>query len=107
MSVFSCVMNEVQDVVNQVTQNAQQVEDVVGRIRGGMQPIQGGAWTGQGAQAFIEEVQSRLIPEIMALIASIGGFGGGITQALDIVGQGDNDVFGVVSSVADVFDSIF
>jgi uncharacterized protein YukE len=107
MSVFSCVMNDVQDVLNQVTQNSQQVEDVVGHIRGGMQPIQGGGWTGQGAQAFIEEVQSRLIPEIMALIASISGFGGGITQALDIVGQGDNDVFGVVSNVADIFDSIF
>ncbi len=107
MSVFSCVMNEVQDVVSQVTQNSQQVEDVVGRIRGGMQPIQGGGWTGQGAQAFIEEVQSRLIPEIMALIASIAGFGGGITQAMDIIGQGDNDVFNVVSGVSDIFDSIF
>ena len=107
MSVFSCVMNEVQDVVSQITQQANQVEEVAGGIRSGMQPIMGGGWTGQGARAFIEEVNSRLIPEIMALIASIGGFGGSITQAMDMVGQGDSDVFGIVGNLGDVFDSIF
>jgi ABC-type xylose transport system substrate-binding protein len=100
-------MDEVQDVVGQVTRQAQQVEDMVGSVRGGMQPIMGGAWTGQGAQAFIEEVTTRLIPEVMALIASIAGFGGGITQALDIVGGADDAVFGVVNNVGDIFDSIF
>ncbi len=107
MSIFSCVFGEVQDVVSQVTQQANMVQDLMGNIRGGMQPITGGAWTGQGAQAFIEEVETRLIPEIMALIASIAGFGGGITQAMDIVQQADNDAANVVNSLTDVFDSIF
>ena len=107
MSIFSCVMDDVQGVVNQVTQQANMVEGVAGQIRGGMNPITGGAWTGQGADAFIEEVQSRLLPQIMALIASIGGFGGGITSAMDMIGQADNDVFGVVGNISDVFDSIF
>jgi uncharacterized protein YukE len=100
-------MGDVEDVLNQVTRQANQVEDVVGGIRGGMQPIMGGGWTGQGATAFVEEVQSRVIPEIMALIASIMGFGGGITNALNVVQQADNDVFNVVGQVTDVFDSIF
>lgn len=107
MSIFSCVMNEVQDVVGQITQQANLVEEVAGGIRNGMNPIMGGAWTGQGAQAFIEEVQSRLIPEITALIASIGGFGGNIMGAMDIIQQADNDVLGVAGQIADVFDSIF
>ncbi len=107
MSIFSCVFGEVQDVVSQVTQQANMIEDLMGNIRGGMQPITGGAWTGQGAQAFIEEVETRLIPEIMALIASIGGFGGGITQAMDTVQQADNDAANVVNNLVDVFDSIF
>jgi len=107
MSVFSCVMSEVEDVMSQVTRQAAQVEDVAGGIRGGMQPIMGGAWTGQGADAFVEEVQSRLIPEIMALIASIAGFGGGIGNALNIVQQADGEVFNVVGQVTDIFDSIF
>jgi len=107
MSIFSCVIDEVQDVVNQVTQNAKQVEDMVGGIRNGMQPIQGGAWVGEGANAFIEEVTTRLIPEVMQLIASIMGFGGGITSAFNVIEQADNDVFGIVGSLGDVFDSIF
>lgn len=107
MSIFSCVMGDVQDVVNQVVQQANTVEDVAGQIRGGMGPITGGGWTGQGADSFVEEVQSRLLPEIMALIASISGFGGGISFAMDMIDQADNDVFGVVGNVGDIFDSIF
>ena len=107
MSIFSCVFGEVEDVVSQVTQQANTVEDLMGNIRGGMQPITGGAWTGQGAQAFIDEVETRLIPEIMALIASIAGFGGGITQAMDTVRQADSDATNVVNGLTDVFDSIF
>jgi WXG100 family type VII secretion target len=107
MSIFSCVIDEVQNVVSQITQQSSQVEDVVNGIRGGMQPISGGAWVGQGAQAFIEEVNSRLIPQIMQLIASISGFGGGINSALDVMSQADNDVFGVVGNIGDMFDSIF
>ena len=108
MSLFSCVMGDVQDVVGQVVQQANMVEEVAGQIRGGLGPITtGGAWTGAGARAFTEEVQTRLIPQITALIASIGGFGFNITGAMNIVQQADNDVLGVVGQVTDIFDSIF
>ena len=107
MSIFSCVIGEVEDVIQQVTQQANQVEEVVGGLRSGMGPVEGGGWTGEGANAFISEVQTRVIPEIAALIASIAGFGGGIGSAMGIIQQADNDVFGVVGNVVDVFDSIF
>jgi uncharacterized protein YukE len=100
-------MGDVQDVISQVTQQANLVEEMMNSVRTGMQPIMGGAWIGQGAEAFIDEVESRLIPEVMALIASVMGFGGGITQALNLVSQADNDAFGVVGGVMDLFDSIF
>lgn len=107
MSLFSCVIGEVEDVIRQVTQQANMVEDMMGQIRNGMQPIMGGAWIGAGADAFVDEVESRLIPEVMALIASVMGFGSGINVAMNIVQQADNDVFNVVGGVMDVFDSIF
>lgn len=107
MSLFSCILNDVEDVVSQVTRHANMVEEMMNTVRTGMQPITGGAWVGQGADAFIEEVEGRLIPEIMALITSITGFGGGITQALGIITQADNDVFNVVGGVIDIFDTIF
>jgi len=107
MSIFSCIINDVQDVVSQVTQQANEVDGVGNLIKNGMQPIMGGAWTGQGANAFIEEVNSRLVPEILQLVASIGGFGGGITSALDVVSNADAQVNNVVGTLSDVFDSIF
>jgi uncharacterized protein YukE len=100
-------MGDVQDVVSQIVSQSNAVDDVMGGIRGGMQPIVGGAWTGQGAEAFIDEVQSRLIPDIMALISSIGGFGGGINTAMGIVSQADSDSNSVVNTLMDTFGSIF
>jgi hypothetical protein len=107
MSIFSCVIDEVQDVISQVVQQSNMVDEVAGGIRNGMQPIMGGAWVGEGANAFIDEVNTRLIPQIMQLVASIAGFGGSITSALDIISQADNEVGGIVGPLGDVFDSIF
>lgn len=107
MSFFTCFIDDVVDTVNQVAQQANVVDDVQNMLRNGMQPIEGGGWTGDGARAFIDEVNGRLLPEIAQLMASIAGFGGGITSAIDIVSGFADEAFGVVNSVCDFFDSIF
>lgn len=107
MSIFTFIANDIEEQVQTCTKQADNCDRVVGLIRGGMNPIQGGAWTGQGARAFIQEVISRVIPQIMELIAAIMGFGGGMSKALNILGSADKAVSGVVSQVADVFDKVF
>lgn len=107
MSVFSFIADEIEEQFNQYKRQAEQTERVVNTIRTGMNPIQGGAWIGQGARAFIQEVMTRVIPQIMELIAAIAGFGGNIGKALNIMNQADKMVGGIARQLGDVFDSIF
>lgn len=65
------------------------------------------AWVGEDAQAFADEIQSRLIPEIIALIAAIGGMPPGINNAIDIIDQADSKGRSMVNDLVGVFDGIF
>ncbi len=107
MSIFSFVADEVEEQVQQFQRQGEQTDRVMQNIRTGMNPIQGGAWTGQGAKAFINEIVSKVIPQIADLIAAIAGFGGGIGKAVGIVMQADKMVSGIVEQVGSVFESIF
>jgi len=107
MSIFTFIADEISEQVQQYQRQQQQCEQVVGNIRQGMNPIQGGAWTGQGARAFIREIMTRLVPHIMELIAAIAGFGGNMTKALNVVTQADKMVSGIAGQLSDVFDKVF
>lgn len=107
MSIFTFIADEISEQANQYARQSQQCTQTVSNIRGGMNPIQGGAWQGQGAKAFIHEVISKLIPQIMELIAAITGFGGNLTKALNIMTQADKMVSGIAGQMADVFDQVF
>jgi len=97
----------VDSVAGQIFQQTGLVEDVLGQFRSFITPVSDGAWTGDGADAFLEEVQSRLIPEVMALIASIGGFSVNLNFATDTINQADDKAQSVVDNLGDVFDRIF
>ncbi|MBN1285486.1 MAG: hypothetical protein JXB47_08810 [Anaerolineae bacterium] len=107
-SIFSCVMDQVMEVLGQVTEQANQAQEVSDSINSGVSSlIGGGMWAGQSAEAFNEEIMTRLLPEIAALIASIGGFSGNISSALDVIQQGDSEASGAANALGDVFESIY
>jgi WXG100 family type VII secretion target len=105
--IFTFIADEIVEQINTYQKQNQQCEQTVGNIRQGMNPIQGGAWVGQGATAFIQEVISKLIPDIMQLIAAIAGFGGGMGKALNIMQNADKMVSGIASQAANIFDRVF
>jgi uncharacterized protein YukE len=107
MGIFTFIAGEIEDSIQQCSKQSDTCERTVSNIRGGLNPIQGGAWTGQGARAFIQEVITRVIPQIMELIAAIMGFGGKMSNALNIIGNADKMVKGIVGQVSSVFDKVF
>ncbi len=107
MSIFSFIFDEITGNVSQVAHQADACEQIVNQIRTGLQPIMGGAWIGQGAQAFIQETNGTLIPEINQVIAAISSYGGSINMAFDIISQADDAVFNIVNQLGDIIDAIF
>src|SRR5712692_1124662 len=101
MGIFSTVINEVEDAVNTVTKQAGQISGIKDALNSALNPISGGAWTGKGAQAFEEEMQSLILPQFEGLAEQITGLAGGINSALEIV----KDVDALTSVPVDAVES--
>jgi len=98
----------VQEIIGQIMQQIDIVQDQVeSPLRSLAQPIMDGAWTGEGADAFLDEMETRVIPEILDIIEAATNFGGSVGGALDIFDEVDDAVGGIVDSTVDFFDSIF
>lgn len=94
------------EIVGHITQQIGIMEDVRSRV-GSMSQALGGAWVGQDADAFMQEIATRVIPEIMDLIAAIGGMPGGFSQMMDITRGADSNARGRIAGLGDMFGSIF
>lgn len=107
--IFKMIAQAVLDqVVGQIARQINIIEDQVeSPIRSLMQPILAGAWVGDGADAFVDEVESRVFPQIAAIIGAATGFGGNIQQAVDMMTNADNQAKSIVNSLTDVFGGIF
>jgi len=108
MSIFTFLADEISEQANQCGRQAQQCQQTVSNIRQGSSSIVSfQSWTGQGAQSFVRQLMTKLIPQTMELIAAISGFGGSITKALDIMTQADKVVDGIAGQMSDIFDQVF
>jgi hypothetical protein len=82
------------------------VEEILAEVRGFIPGIEG-AWVGDDADAFVEEISSRLVPEINAAIASVGGMHVGIARAVEVILTADRKARSIVSDLEHVIDGIF
>ncbi len=105
--IFTFIAGEIEEHIQQFGRQADTCDRVVGNIRQGAAPIQNGAWIGKGAEAFKQELVTRVFPQMMELIAAITGFGGKLGNALNIMRNADKMVQGIVGQVAGIFEKIF
>jgi uncharacterized protein YukE len=104
--MLSFVRAAIDQVLGTLTDQINLTEEVLEQVRGAMPGIQS-AWVGDDADAFMEEVNSRLIPEIMAAGAAIGGINIGIMKGADVIEQADEKARGMVQDLEGVFEKIF
>lgn len=105
-SVMKLLAGPVQDVIGRIMQQIGILQDLQSQFGNFASALQG-AWVGEDADAFVQEVQTRLIPEIMDLIAAIGGMPGGISRGMDLIRGADSRGRSLVAEVGDLFGSIF
>jgi len=102
--MLSCIPGEVRDAVSKISQQAQLGEGVSSSIRGAADPLLGGMWRGQGANAFGDELMTRFLPQLADLIAAIGGFSLNLNQATSMIEEADGSAAGIVNGIVDAFD---
>lgn len=87
-----------QDVQSQLAQVLNEVEEQVRTpLRQMIQMVKGGIWTGQGADAFVEEVTSLLIPDVDAKVSeNVSQMRTKIQTAEEIIVRADEEVEALV-----------
>lgn len=97
-----------QGVLGQLAQQLNIVQDqALNPMRQMVQAVTDGIWVGEGANAFVEEVSSIMIPGVGQVAENITFMSSGIQFAMDVMDKADDAVNTKVNSLADVFDTIY
>ncbi len=98
----------VQNVMQQLMQNFNVVqEQAFSPMQAMVQQVTDGIWVGQGADAFVEEVSSIMMPGVGKIGDQITTFNRNIGNAVDVLDRADETVNNVVNGLADLFGGIF
>ncbi len=98
----------VQGVLSQLMQQLNIVrEAALAPMRMIVQQVVGGVWKGDGANAFVEEVSSLMIPGVGQVADHITIMHRNLQRAVDVIDRADQQVNTKVNSLADVFGAIY
>jgi hypothetical protein len=99
--VVAGVMSQLMQQMNIVQQQAYRPMEMM------VQQVVGGVWVGKGADAFVQEVQSLMMPNTDQIIQHITRTHRDIQRAVDIIDRADRQVQQRVNALGDVFNAIF
>lgn len=69
-----------------------------------IQQVTNGVWRGNGANAFVQDVSSKMIPGVEKVAATLTGMGNNLTFAQGVIDRADDEVSKLVKSkLTDVF----
>ena len=100
-----------QVVANVLSQLMQQFNIVqhqaLAPMRQMVQQVQGGVWVGDGANAFVQEVVSLMIPGVGKVGEHITTMQRNLNHAVEVMDRADQQVNHKVRGLADVFGGIY
>lgn len=98
----------VANVLSQLTQQLNIVQQqAMAPMRQMIQQVVGGVWVGDGADAFVQEVSSLMIPGVGKVGENITTLQSNINRAIEVMDRADQQVNNMVRGLADVFAGIY
>lgn len=98
----------VQNILSQLTQQFNMIqEQAYSPMQAMVQQVMDGVWVGKGADAFVEEVSSLMMPGVGKIGEGISTYSKNIQNAMDVMDRADEQVAGIVNALGDIFDGIF
>lgn len=89
----------VQNVISQMTKQLNIVEEqTFNPMRAMIQAVTGGIWRGEGANAFVDEISSLMIPGVGRVMEQISQTTSNIQCAVDVIDRADDEVNRLVTS---------
>ncbi len=98
----------VANVLSQLTQQLNIVQQqALAPMRQMIQQVTGGVWVGDGANAFVQEVSSLMIPGVGKVGENITTMQRNLNRAIEVMDRADQQVNNMVRGLADVFNGIY
>ena len=82
-------------------------EQVMSPMQKMIQQVTDGVWIGEGANAFVDEVSSIMIPGVGRVADDVDFFRNGLQKAEEIMDQADNQASQKANALGDIFKAIF
>lgn len=98
----------VANVLSQLTQQLNIVQQqALAPMRMMIQQVTGGVWVGDGANAFVQEVSSLMIPGVGKVGENITTMQRNLNRAIEVMDRADQQVNNMVRGLGDVFNGIY
>lgn len=112
MGLLGFLLRIARAIVNGIISSIKKQVEVVAQgveapIRQMVSQVLGGAWKGDGAQRFVEEMNNDVLKQVTNLMGSCSNTGLFITKALDTMFRADKTAARIAGGLMDVFKGIF
>jgi uncharacterized protein YukE len=98
----------VRNLIKQITQQVNIIQTLVTYpIRAMISSVTGGIWKGNGADRFVAEMTSDIIPALTNIMDINTKFGGQIEKGLNLMEQAEQKAKGLAGQLFDVFSNIY
>jgi hypothetical protein len=107
-SIFSFLVDQVENSMGGWMKQTQVVTDQISNpLNQIINTVSGGIWKGQGAERFVEEMKSQILPMLGSLFTINMNFVGAIKLSHERVNQGQEAAAKLASGMMDEINSIF
>jgi hypothetical protein len=107
-SIFSFFSDQIGGAINQITKQSEILDSsVTAPLKGMVNEVTGGMWKGDGANKFVAEMTSDVLPMLARLFVMNSSFAAGFTKATSRMEQAFQQASTVANTLNDVFGSIF
>jgi hypothetical protein len=106
--LFKFVEDLVGNVINQIMKQINVIQDAVtAPLRSLVNEVMGGIWKGDGANRFVQEMMSEVIPMLVNIMGFGTNYANAISKAQNRMNQAINQATSKAQTLFDVFNSIF
>lgn len=100
---------EVDRVIGKLTQQVNIVEELAhGPMRAMVKEVEGGQlWRGRGADAFVRDVSTMMVPGVGKIKDQVQTFQGNLQRASQTIEQADQQAQRLINECVDKFDTIY
>jgi hypothetical protein len=106
--LFKFVKNLISSAVSKITKQANIIEQsVTAPLRSLVGEVTGGIWKGEGANRFVQEMTSEVIPMLVNIMMINFGFAGAIIKGMNRTEQAINQATTKAQSLIDISIKIY